>query len=464
MSRSPHDDEPAGRAIVTFARSWQALAAVRSLGRRGVEVVAADEYQLTPGALSRYSVESFVYPSPAADPDGFLAAIEAAIERFAERDGPPLVVLPVHRETYELARHVERFDDRVVMPIASSAGIERVRDKARLVELARRLGIAIPATWIPETEGELRSIAREVEPPAVVKMRTGSAGVGLEYVDSAEELEAAFRAICREHDLGAGNLPLVQQRVAGSDYCVGCLFDHGRLRASFTYRNVRTLKEGGPGVVRRTVEAPAAERAARRLLEALEWHGAAEVDFVWTGDPDDEPRLIEVNPRLFSGLFQAIASGLDLPWLLYRLAVDGEIEDQRPPRLGVQTETPLLGLVATVREAADSDFALEDLGRAWSEAKQSLGTGEWGEAFETLVDSLKSGLDVEGRMKLVGRLIEERQNTLSELMASDDPSAVIGLLYPLAIFLRHGEISTGLLVGAAGGPSDETGEGAGDAA
>lgn len=35
--------EQAGRVIVTCARGWQSLAATRSLGRRGVEVITADE-------------------------------------------------------------------------------------------------------------------------------------------------------------------------------------------------------------------------------------------------------------------------------------------------------------------------------------------------------------------------------------------------------------------------------------
>ena len=65
-------DQPSGRAIVTFARGWQTLVAVRSLGRRGVEVVTGDEYPMTPGSLSKYSKASFRYPDPASDPVGFL--------------------------------------------------------------------------------------------------------------------------------------------------------------------------------------------------------------------------------------------------------------------------------------------------------------------------------------------------------------------------------------------------------
>ena len=36
------------RAIVTFGRSWQALAIVRSLGRQGIEVYVGEEAPFAP--------------------------------------------------------------------------------------------------------------------------------------------------------------------------------------------------------------------------------------------------------------------------------------------------------------------------------------------------------------------------------------------------------------------------------
>ena len=57
-------EQHAGRAIVTFARGWQTLVVVRSLGRRGVEVITGDQYAMTPASLSKYSTASFRYPIP----------------------------------------------------------------------------------------------------------------------------------------------------------------------------------------------------------------------------------------------------------------------------------------------------------------------------------------------------------------------------------------------------------------
>ena len=62
-----------GKVIITYARGWQSLAATRSLGRRGLEVVTGDEHALSPASFSRYSVATFRYPSPVNEPERFLA-------------------------------------------------------------------------------------------------------------------------------------------------------------------------------------------------------------------------------------------------------------------------------------------------------------------------------------------------------------------------------------------------------
>jgi hypothetical protein len=48
-----------GKVIITYARGWQSLAAARSLGQHGIEVVTGDEYAMTPASFSRYTVASF---------------------------------------------------------------------------------------------------------------------------------------------------------------------------------------------------------------------------------------------------------------------------------------------------------------------------------------------------------------------------------------------------------------------
>jgi predicted ATP-grasp superfamily ATP-dependent carboligase len=58
--------------------------------------------------------------------------------------------------------------------------------------------------------------------------------------------------------------------------------------------------------------------AARRILDPMQWHGVAMVEFKI--DAAGRPWLIEVNARFWGSLQLAVDSGADFPWLLYQLA------------------------------------------------------------------------------------------------------------------------------------------------
>lgn len=438
---------PPGRVLVTFSRSWQALAAIRSLGKRGLEVVTGDELSLTPGALSKYSIDFFIYPSSTADPEGFLDALEDAVHKFRPAEGVPYVMMPVHRETYLIARHRERFEPHIRLALPPSKKIEEVRDKGRLVELARDLGIPTPRTWAPASASELDEVIDEIGYPAFVKVRRGVAGVGIEKVETPEGVREAFEELSSRLDSDEGR-PIIQEAAPGDDYCVSALLERGKTRAVVTYRNVRSIVEGAPGAIRETVQAPVPEAAAVELLEGLEWHGIAQVDFLWTGTEEEPAYLIEINPRLFGGLFQTIASGVDYPWMLYQLALEKEIETPEEIDLDVLSETPVLGLLSTLREAADGAARWERIENGWREAREHFSEGSIRDGFETLWAGLKEGLDEKQREEAVVRLLEEREVSISQLFADDDPKAALGLLYPLAIFLRSGKITSGMMVGA----------------
>src|SRR5207249_2900067 len=76
---------------------------------------------------------------------------------------------------------------------------------------------------------------------------------------------------------------------------------------------------GGGSSYRRSVPPPALMlAAARTLLEALEWHGVAMVEF--KREPDGRFCLMEVNPRLWGSLALAIDAGVNFPLGLWRIA------------------------------------------------------------------------------------------------------------------------------------------------
>jgi biotin carboxylase len=72
-----------------------------------------------------------------------------------------------------------------------------------------------------------------------------------------------------------------------------------------------------------------------KLLKALNWYGVAMVEFKM--DPrDGKLKFLEINPRFWGSLPLAIASGVDFPYLLYRMAMDGDIEPVLKYKVGVK--------------------------------------------------------------------------------------------------------------------------------
>jgi len=446
----------AGKAIITFARGWQTLVATRSLGRRGVAVVTGDEYAMTAASFSRYSVADFRYPNPTKEPEAFLDTLEEVVLEHKPDDGTPYVLMPIHKETYLIARHRERFEPHIRVPVPQIEHIEQVHNKGTLAAYAIRCGLPTPQTWMPGSHDQFLSIAPQVKLPAFVKLREAASGVGIRKVDTLEELMATFDEFVEHFKLKEGDYPIIQQGVPGNDYCVTTLFDHGKMVASMTYRGLRAFPaERGATVMRETVEAPEMERIAAELLGSLGWHGVAQLDFRWEGTPETTPYLIEVNPRFFGGLIQSVESGWDYPWLLFQLASQGRIDAVQTTRTDVRTETPVLAFFATLQEITESEGHMAALRDSWQDVKQEFRTGSKRQSLRKLLHSIKEYGDVKARARKVKRLLEDHKDNIYDVLSKDDPLAALGVLYPLAVFLRHGKVNLELITGEGGPGSDD---------
>lgn len=433
------------RAILTFSRGWNALTAARSLGRRGIEVIAGDEYAFSPTSFSKYTIASFLYPSPDRDPEGFLAKLEEVIRQYAE-SGQEYVLMPFHKETYVIAQNRARFEPLIKMAIPTIDQILQVDDKGSLAQLCQQRGLPIPETVVADTADAFRAATEKFAYPAFVKVRRSAAAVGVKQVRGAAEAVAAADEFAKRFHLGADEYPLLQASVPGDDYCTTFLFDHGQPRATMTYHNLRTHPvKSGTGVLRETVSCPQMENTGAKLLSSLGWHGVAEVDFRWDGN-QTKPLLIEVNPRFWGGLPQSVASGWDYPYLLYRLAIDGTVAPVEPHDSDVKTETPVMALLATLEEIVSDNAKMDAMHKAYQELRARNHPGNRLAALHDFFRNMKGVVDVKERWEHARKLLHDHRHTVSDVWAWNDPLPALGILYPLAVFMKNGKVSTELLV------------------
>lgn len=328
-------------ALITTANSPKALISTRSLGKRGIEVSTADKKKYALSSLSRYSKNFYLYPSPKDMPMDFIRELTSIVKKYKHD-----VLLPVHSEdTYLIAKYKSHFDPFIKVPLHDYSSIMAVNNKGSLMKIARDLGIPIPNTYYIGDFGMLHRIADEIEFPAVIKLRETSSSIGLSYVNSKEELISKYKETILKYDLSPSNYPLIQEYVEGDGYGVSFLFNHGDLRAKFTHKRLREYPiSGGPSTYRISVKEPKMEDMAKRLLEYFNWHGLAMVEFKMGNN--NNPVLMEINPRFWGSLNQAIQSGVNFPYLLYKMALDGDVKSVLNYDVGVKTKNLLIDNVA----------------------------------------------------------------------------------------------------------------------
>ncbi len=329
-------------ALVLDGELKSALAIVRSLGVRGVPVTAGAVRDSGMALHSRYTMSRFVYPSPYTNEQEFIDAVE----REAKRCGDMPVIFACSDATF-LALHDarERLGASCTLVFPDARAMEIAFDKAVTYSLARVSSIPTIPTQMPNTGEELERIARTLRYPAIVKARKsvtrhkGTRHFGsAQFVHTPEDLTRTYTSL---RDV-LGEVPMIQERMIGEEYGVEAIAHSGTPYAFVTHHRIRSLSPtGGASVLKETVEQGALrdmlETYARKLIHELNWTGPIMVEFKVDSD-SRTPRLMEVNGRFWGSLPLSVASGVDMPYHFYSLAVEKHLPGESvSPRDGVVT-------------------------------------------------------------------------------------------------------------------------------
>ena len=330
-------------AIVLDGEQRSALAVTRSLGRRGIRVIVGAEKIPSLSSCSRYCGTSFTYPSPYDDPAGFMQALRKVTENF--RDS---MLFPMTDVTLtEILLNRTELPESTVIPFVEYEKYLQVTDKINLFRLGRDLDVPIPTTFLSTDFGNrerlIESVGKSGFPvvvkPAFSKIRTGNGWIDarVHYAAGERELrEITSRDIFQRHPF------LVQKRIEGPGAGIFLLMKNGEVIAKFAHRRIREKPpSGGVSVLCESIEPPEdALRAAVRILANLKWTGVAMVEFK-IDRAQNAAKLLEVNARFWGSLQLAISSGVDFPYLLFRMASGEKIEEPGGYVIGLRSRWEL---------------------------------------------------------------------------------------------------------------------------
>ena len=319
------------RILVLDGQTNQALACVRSLGRAGYKVKVASHERMSLGAWSRYSSGSFHLK-------GQTVEAFADLREWAVSEGVTIVLPLTERSCLLCNADRSAWEDAgITVGCAQAEMLQAAFDKAITIRRAQRLGVATPATVIPESYEDAVSAIEQISFPCVIKPRWSNAWNGKQFLPTqtptyAIDLDQLLQ-ILSSHN-GETSWPLLQSFVPGQGKGVFALCDRGTVVAWFAHERLRDTKPtGSSSSLRRSIALDdRLMEPARKLLADFDWHGPAMVEFRDTGV--DPPCLMEVNGRFWGSLQLAIDSGVDFPALWVSILKGEAVDPVRDYKVG----------------------------------------------------------------------------------------------------------------------------------
>jgi predicted ATP-grasp superfamily ATP-dependent carboligase len=270
------------------------------------------------------------------------------------------VLLPMcDYTTIPISNHLDELRKYVLTPVPEFDALQTTRDKLRTLELAQQLGIDTPATYSIQSDEQLKSIASTMTYPCVTKLRQGAGGFGFRIFECEESLVQEYPLTAQESDfVFVREHPLIQEYVPGEIHDVCLLFNRGKVRAAVTQKRLMMYpSKGGIGILNETTDEPTIRDQAVRLLESLNWHGPAQVEFK-VDSKSESPKLMEVNGRYWGTLDLCVRAGVNFPLLACEMAINGDIDTVSHYKTGLRYHWPFpYGLLHLV----ESGFALREI-------------------------------------------------------------------------------------------------------
>ena len=312
--------------LITDANKRTSLYALRSLGSRGIKVTATEvEGIRNPiGFYSKYCNQSIRTPKQNSSD---------YIQKLLTVSKPHDVLIPISTDSMlPIAKNINQFNDSLKIPIPEYDKLVIAQDKNLTLQTAENLGIRCPKSFMPKDLSDLKDISSKLEYPVVVKHRDSSGAQGVAYANSPNDLISKYISMNQVQ-----RNPLIQEYISGQGYGAFALFNSSsKPVATFVHKRIREYPiTGGQSTFCESVEQPAVLKDGLKILKSLDWYGLAMVEF--KVDELGEPVLIEINPRFWGSMPLAIASGVDFPYLLYKLAIDGNIRAVNSYNVGVKT-------------------------------------------------------------------------------------------------------------------------------
>ena len=308
---------PAGAIIM--GGHFHSLGAVRSLGRKGVQVVLLD-YENNISRFSKYISRFHKCPEYHFE-EPLLRTIIRLVLKYNYNGW---VIFPSDDESvYFLSKYHKILSRYLKVSIPPWNISQHVYNKKNTYQKAESLAIPIPRTYYPACPENLDDI--DIKFPAVIKPAVMRSFFKITHkkvfrVTDGTALrkyyEEACQCICQEEILLQEEIPSAADHL----YSFCPFFKDSRPVSYIIAKRHRQhpLDYGQASTYAETVDCPELVELGTQFLSSIDFYGICEVEFVFD-QRDKTFKLLEVNPRIWGWHTLSEASGVDL---LYQFFLD----------------------------------------------------------------------------------------------------------------------------------------------
>jgi predicted ATP-grasp superfamily ATP-dependent carboligase len=310
--------------LVLDAQLRPSLAIIRSLGRKGINVSTASEHSLAMGSLSKYSHQRFLLPNPRKKTSEYLDSLI----KILRNESFDCVFASRTYTAYLLSQHQKELSSYTRIPTPRLEVFEIAYQKEKTLQTAQQNDIFVPKIY---TSGELRNGA--VDYPVIIKS-SRKHGLSIKICESPSELQSRLKKMTQKH-----GPCMVQEYIPnGGEIGVYALLNkNSQPRAAIVQRRIRTcFSYGGASTLRETIKNDDLLHRSLDFLKKLTWIGVAMMEFR-IDKRNGRVYLLEINPRFWGSLELSIYAGIDFPYMLYRMLLDGDVEPVFNYQSGVRT-------------------------------------------------------------------------------------------------------------------------------
>jgi carbamoyl-phosphate synthase large subunit len=294
-------------------------------------------------ATGKHLAKQFVQIPKADDPQFIQQVLNICREKNIS-----LVMPLVTKELFHFSKHKRLFEEnRIKVLVSPEASINIVNDKSACYRSLKENGIPVPAFFVVNTVEEFIHAAFELGHPQKSfcfkpSISNGSRGVRI-VSDSLDESGLLFNekpyninityahAI---HILSSKPFPqlLLSEYLPGQEYSVDCLVNNGKPLVIIPRSRLKMIN--GISVQGEFVNNKSIIDYCRNIIESTGLHGNIGIQVKMS--EDNEPLLLEINPRVQGTIVAALGAGINLPLL----AIKQEFgQDIKGPELEVNWGT-----------------------------------------------------------------------------------------------------------------------------